>query len=101
MAPRRCKWTWLATAALLAALPACQKTDAPAAQQPFDPDSGPFAPGKQAMVAAACFRCHAIGGVRGPVSGAPPVAAAPVGTGLPQPSAPAPDLGEIGRDPEH
>src|SRR5947209_469861 len=47
---------------------ATEKAAPPVAAQPaFDPDSGPFAAGKNVLVANGCFRCHTINGVRGPV----------------------------------
>jgi cbb3-type cytochrome oxidase cytochrome c subunit len=68
---------------------------AAAAQREFDTESGPFAAGKKVVVAAGCFRCHSIDGVRGPVAGAP------AGKGGMMGRSQAPDLGKVGKDPEH
>src|SRR3954465_3241240 len=43
----------------------------PPGQGEFDTESGPHTAGKKVVVAAGCFRCHTINGVRGPVGGGP------------------------------
>lgn len=120
---------WLACAGLAGLLLGCGDAGGPASpsgpagagpappdgQAPFDVDSGPHAAGKKVLVAAGCFRCHTVNGVRGPVQGGgmaggpmpgrgpgggPPMAGGPGGPGG-GPARKAPDLGKVGADPEH
>jgi cbb3-type cytochrome oxidase cytochrome c subunit len=96
--------TWLTFLGLAGFLLGCNQTSAPPAANPpaaeavFDAESGPFAAGKKVMVAAGCFRCHTVDGARGEIPGGPPGKRPPGGM---KGGSRAPDLGKVGKEPEH
>lgn len=72
----------------------------------FDIASEPHSAGKKAMVAAGCFRCHAVNGARGPVGAEPPAEAneRPAGKAMVKGGGGrgrGPDLGTAGQEPTH